>query len=555
MTRGDVFAGYVIERLLGTGAMGEVYLAKHPRLPRSDALKILPDAATTDCDFRERFLREADLVAGLWHPNIVQVHDRGEFDGQLWIAMDHVEGFDAARFVETKYPNGMPVEEACAIVSAVADALDYAHRLGLLHRDVKPANILLTNPEYGSRRILLADFGIARQLMDTTRLTATNVAMGTVAYAAPEQLMGADVDGRTDQYALAATAFHILTGALPYQHSNPVAVISQHLSAAPPELAVSRPELKQLDPILAKALAKNPGDRFSSCQEFAEALRLATSPDFVRAAGATTQAAPKASNHHEGTLTQAATLTPPRPTLAPAPVQTSRLPWIVAGVAVAAMTMLMVLIVAMALGTRQARTDSIVATPTAGATTVPAAIPRTVTVTPSTTSSSATVLPVQRPGPVLEGSYRVDLNFGARTINGVPSPSTNVTAWWAFRSACTSSGCVATATKIDENGQQAPTQPGSTGVFRFVSDHWEDSPASYPGVVSCPAGGTVPVTMVGHSAWFPQPDGTFEGVQVASVQTMVCGVSGEVFRVPFTATKVADVPLGVNVEDPVLAGR
>ena len=125
--------------------------------------------------FRERFHREADLAAALWHPNIVQVHDRGEFEGQLWISMEYVEGADGAHLVKDRYPAGMPMHDACAIVTAVADALDYAHQRGLLHRDVKPANILLTEPEDGRQRVLLADFGIARQYADVSGLTATNM--------------------------------------------------------------------------------------------------------------------------------------------------------------------------------------------------------------------------------------------------------------------------------------------------------------------------------------------------------------------------------------------
>ena len=218
MTVGATFAGYTILRLLGSGGMAEVYLAQHPRLPRRDALKVLSEAVIADTDFRERFHREADLAATLWHPNIVQVHDRGEFDGPLWIAMDYVEGTDAAQLVKDHYPDGMPIQDVCAIVTAVADALDYAHQRGLLHRDVKPANILLTDPEDGKRRIMLADFGVARPLGDISGLTATNFTVGTLTYTAPEQLMGADLDGRADQYALAATAFHLLTGAPPFQH-------------------------------------------------------------------------------------------------------------------------------------------------------------------------------------------------------------------------------------------------------------------------------------------------------------------------------------------------
>src|SRR5271166_6052372 len=161
---GEVFAGYTIVRLLGSGGMGEVYLAEHPRLPRRDALKILGTDVSADEDYRRRFIREADLAAKLWHPNIVRVNDRGEFDGQLWISMDYVDGTDAARLLADRYPAGMPEHEVAEIITAVASALEYAHKRGLLHRDVKPANILLTEPEDGKRRILLADFGIARPL-------------------------------------------------------------------------------------------------------------------------------------------------------------------------------------------------------------------------------------------------------------------------------------------------------------------------------------------------------------------------------------------------------
>ena len=142
----------------------------------------------------------------------------------------------------------------------------------MLHRDVKPANILLTHPDDGERRILLADFGVARHLGDISGITETNVAVGTVAYAAPEQLTGSNIDGRADQYALAGTAFHLLTGAPPFQHENPIAVISQHLHDDPPRLSDYRPDLAQLDDVFFKALAKNPEDRFERCRAFSAAV-------------------------------------------------------------------------------------------------------------------------------------------------------------------------------------------------------------------------------------------------------------------------------------------
>ena len=277
---GATFAGYTIVRMLGSGGMGEVYLAQHPRLPRRDALKVLPTAVSADGEYRQRFNREADVAATLWHPHIVGVHDRGDFEGQIWISMDYVDGTDAGRLLRERYPQGMPKAEVADIVTAVAEALDYAHERGLLHRDVKPANILLAYPESGDQRILLADFGIARWVNDISGLTATNMTVGTVSYAAPEQLMGQQLDGRADQYALAATAFHLLTGVPPFQHSNPAVVISQHLSASPPAIGAQRPELSALDPVLGKALAKDPNDRFERCADFARALshRLDAAP-------------------------------------------------------------------------------------------------------------------------------------------------------------------------------------------------------------------------------------------------------------------------------------
>ncbi len=220
--------------------MGEVYLVQHPRLPRHDALKVLPRSLTADSEFRQRFIREADLAATLFHPHIVGVHDRGEYDDQLSISMDYIDGTDAAQFARDRYPAGMPAHEALAITTAVASALDHAHERGLMHRDVKPANILLGQPDSeGQRRIFLADFGIARPLADPSGLTATNLTVGTVGYAAPEQLMGEHIDGRADQYALAATAFHLLTGSPAFEHSNPVAVISKHLNEPAPRLSLS----------------------------------------------------------------------------------------------------------------------------------------------------------------------------------------------------------------------------------------------------------------------------------------------------------------------------
>jgi serine/threonine protein kinase, bacterial len=272
LSNGATFAGYTIIERLGSGGMGEVYLAQHPRLPRRDALKVLPASLTADEEYRQRFSREADIASELWNPHIVGIHDRGEFEGQLWLSMDYVDGTDAAQLLKGRYPSGMPRAEAFTIISAIADALDYAHQRGLLHRDIKPANILLSDTDPRGRRILLADFGIARQVGDISGLTATNMVMGTTAYAAPEQLLGKDIDGRADQYALGCTAFHLLTGAMPYDNSNAAVVISQHLSAPPPLIGERRPDLADLNAVIARVLSKDPAGRFASCSDFAAAL-------------------------------------------------------------------------------------------------------------------------------------------------------------------------------------------------------------------------------------------------------------------------------------------
>lgn len=275
---GETFAEYRIMRLLGSGGMGDVYVAQHPRLPRQDALKVLRQDISGDPSFRERFIREADLAAGLRHPHIVGIHDRGEYNGQLWIAMDYIEGTDAAELMQQRYPAGMPADLAIFIISAVASALDYAHKKRLLHRDVKPANIIVADLEADEQRVFLADFGIARPLEDTSGITTTNMTVGTVAYAAPEQLMGEPLDGRSDQYALAATAHHLLTGLQMFPYSNPAVVISHHLNTQPPSVGEVRPELANLDPALAIALAKRPSSRFNRCSDFARACAEQLTP-------------------------------------------------------------------------------------------------------------------------------------------------------------------------------------------------------------------------------------------------------------------------------------
>ena len=340
LNNGDIFAGYTIQRLLGAGGMGEVYLVEHPRLPRLDALKILSASATDDEEFRARFNREAELAATLWHPHIVGVHDRGEFDGRLWISMDFVDGTDAGHMLEQRYPSGLPYEDVVEIVTAVAEALDFAHERRLLHRDVKPANILVTVPSEGARRrVLLTDFGIARETDDMSGLTEANMAIGTVTYAAPEQLTSSSLDGRVDQYALAATTFHLLTGTPLFNNSNRAVVVGNHLHTPPPRLSERRPELAYLDDVMARALAKDPDDRYPRCLDFAHALSIrpdvmtpkTATPDSNATPDSVAKAPPPAVGEHtapfdpaeDGVPITPPPTTPPQP--ASTPPQTSRL--------------------------------------------------------------------------------------------------------------------------------------------------------------------------------------------------------------------------------------
>lgn len=273
VANGEVFAGYLVEQLLGRGGMGSVYLAKHPRLPRKTALKLLNREMVSDQEIRARFEREADLVAQLDHPNIVTVYDRGLEDGQLWISMQYIDGIDAASVDPTK----LPPERAVQIIGEVAEALDYAHGNGVMHRDVKPANMLLARSTGGKgERVYLTDFGIARLRDDGGHLTQTGTFTATLAYASPEQLTGANLDGRADQYSLACSLFWLFTGTGPFAASNPAAVIRGHLQEPAPPLSKIRPGLPPaMDSVLAKAMAKRPDDRFVSCAEFAAAARRA----------------------------------------------------------------------------------------------------------------------------------------------------------------------------------------------------------------------------------------------------------------------------------------
>jgi serine/threonine-protein kinase len=281
LTAGAMVGGYRIERELGVGGMGSVYLASHPTLPRHDALKVLSRELSRDPDFRTRFTREADVAASLDHPQVVAVYNRGQTDdGQLWIAMQFVDGTDADAALRA---GAMTPARAVHIVTQVAKALDFAHAHNVVHRDVKPANFLLSGPAGPDERVLLGDFGIARAL-DDVGLTATGAVMATIAYAAPEVLSGTPFDGRADIYSLGCTLFRLLTGKTPFSGSNgPAATMMAHLQHPPPRVTDMVPSLPAaLDQVIAVAMAKDPRQRFGSASALAAAASAALNDRILR---------------------------------------------------------------------------------------------------------------------------------------------------------------------------------------------------------------------------------------------------------------------------------
>jgi YVTN family beta-propeller protein len=272
---GTRLAGYRIQALLGRGGMGVVYLAEQVGPHRPVALKLLLDPATTSEAFRERFLRESELAAAIDHPNVLPVYDAGDTDGVLWIAMRHVDGIDLAALLARDGP--LAPELALGIGGQVAGALDAAHARGLVHRDVKPANVLLAVEQGGAvTHAYLADFGLTRRIGGARGLTGSGQVLGTIDYVAPEQVQGGKVDGRADQYALGCVLFECLTGVVPFRRDSELAVLWAHVHDPPPRIGEYRPDLPAgLEEVVDRALAKAPGDRYPSCGALVTAAEAA----------------------------------------------------------------------------------------------------------------------------------------------------------------------------------------------------------------------------------------------------------------------------------------
>ncbi|PZG11153.1 serine/threonine protein kinase [Nonomuraea aridisoli] len=277
---GQEVAGYYVENIVGKGGMAVVYLALDPRLSRRVALKILNPVLSVDDRFRQRFILESRTVASIEHPNIIPIYEaNADADGVLYIAMRYVDGLDLRRLIYDRGP--LPLGQANQIFAQVAAALDAAHAHDLIHRDVKPANILLAGDH-----VYLTDFGITKHRSSISGLTQTDQFIGTPRYMSPEQINKEHIDGRCDQYALACVVYEALSGQLPFQRENDIALLWAHLAEHPPPLSQLRPELPpQVDAVMTRALAKSPEQRYASCAEFVTALRDAISGQPYEPAG------------------------------------------------------------------------------------------------------------------------------------------------------------------------------------------------------------------------------------------------------------------------------
>jgi Protein kinase domain len=273
LAAGNQIAGYQIGEQIGTGGMAVVYRALDLRLDRQVALKVLAPRLAEDDGFRQRFIRESRAAAGVDHPHIIPVFEAGEADGVLFIAMRYVSGGDVRSLIQAD--GTLSTARASAIASQAAAALDTAHAHGLVHRDVKPGNILLDSAG-GRDHVYLADFGLSKYAVGANTLTGTGQFMGTLDYVSPEQIQGHRADGRADQYALACTVVEMLCGKPPYTRDESMALLWAQLEAPPPMVTEMRADLPAgLNQVIGTALAKSPADRYPTCLDFAAALAQA----------------------------------------------------------------------------------------------------------------------------------------------------------------------------------------------------------------------------------------------------------------------------------------
>jgi serine/threonine-protein kinase len=304
--------------------MGVVYLAEDVQLHRKVALKILAPALADDELFRTRFDRESQSAAKLDHPNIVPVYAAGEAGGLLYIAMRYVGGADLRSLLEVTGP--LSLEQATSLIAAMADALDAAHAQGMVHRDVKPANILIDGRN-GQEHYYLSDFGITKIVSSGRSLTSTGQVVGTIDYIAPEQIQGKPMDGRADLYALGCVLYQCLTGVVPFPRNETAALMWAHVHDAPAPVSTRRPDLPpQLDHIVATAMAKLPEERYATCRELALALRAVTADPAASQGNGTAFPASLIDSqppHPPASVGMTSAYTPPTPARVRAPVAAS----------------------------------------------------------------------------------------------------------------------------------------------------------------------------------------------------------------------------------------
>ena len=268
MASGSELAGYRIDGVAGQGGMGVVYRATQLALDRPVALKVIASELANNADFRERFKSEAQLAASIDHPNVVPVYEAGESDGVLYLAMRYVEGTDLRELVERE--GGLEPERAVRLVWQVASALDAAHRRGLVHRDVKPPNVLVA--EEAEDHAYLTDFGLTKYAAAASGITRTGQFVGTPDFVAPEQIRGENADARADIYALSCLLYHTLTGQVPFPRPSELAKMYAHLNDAPPSVAASVAGVPPaLDEVIAIGMAKDPDERYASAGDLARA--------------------------------------------------------------------------------------------------------------------------------------------------------------------------------------------------------------------------------------------------------------------------------------------
>ncbi|MFE6054359.1 serine/threonine-protein kinase [Kitasatospora sp. NPDC056446] len=279
-------AGYRLEGEIGRGGMAVVYRAKDLRLGRTVAVKLLAPELARNEVFRQRFMHESEAAAAIDHPHIIPVFEAGEQDGILFIAMRYVEGGDLRALLDRSGP--FPVERATRLALQIASALDAAHGHDLVHRDVKPGNVLVaagTDSEH-PEHLYLADFGLTKKSLSLSGLTSVGQIVGTLDYAAPEQISGRPLDGRCDQYSLGCVVFEMLAGAPPFRRESDLALLWAHLNDPPPALDEHRPDLPPaLAAVVARALAKTPGERYPDCLRFVAELRAAAGTAAVPVSG------------------------------------------------------------------------------------------------------------------------------------------------------------------------------------------------------------------------------------------------------------------------------